>query len=63
MTNAIEILDDISFDLEITKVARQEMGNGTWVDGRLCGHRFNALVYGEHAENEEYELGQSPPRT
>ena len=56
MTNAIE---DVGFDLEITKVEQQESGDGVWVRGRLCGHRFTALVFGTHAETEEYELGQS----
>ena len=56
MTNATE---DVGFDLEITKVEKQESGDGVWVRGHLCGHRFNALAYRVHAENEEYELGQS----
>ena len=56
MTNQIE---DVGFDLEITQVQKQESGDGVWVRGRLCGHRFTALVFGTHAETEEYELGQS----
>ncbi len=56
MTSATE---DVGFDLEVTKLEKQETGDGTWVRGRLSGHKFNALVYGSHAENEEYELGQS----
>jgi len=44
-------------DLTITKTTRQ--GAGTWVCGRLNGHRFDALVFPQHAENPEYELGES----
>jgi hypothetical protein len=31
----------------------------TGVGGTIAGHRFDALVFPEHAENEDYELGQS----
>ena len=50
---------DIGDDLEITKVTRQAAGAGTWVGGRLNGHRFDALVFPEHAEHADYEIGQS----
>lgn len=50
---------DIGSDLEFTKITRQAAGAGTWVCGRLNGHRFDALVFPEHAEVETYELGQS----
>jgi len=46
-------------DLEITKISRQASGLGTWVIGLIAGHRFDALVFPEHAESEEYELGDS----
>jgi hypothetical protein len=46
-------------DLHITKVTRRAGGGGTWVCGRLAGHRFDALVFPEHAENREWELGDS----
>lgn len=52
---AIEIGDDLT----ITKTTRQAAGAGTWVCGRLNGHRFDALVFPEHAEIADYELGQS----
>ena len=51
--------DDVSYDLEITKITRQAAGSGTWVIGRICGHRFDALVFAEHAINPEWELGES----
>ena len=28
-------------------------------DHRMAGHRFDALVFADHAETPEYELGQS----
>ena len=46
-------------DLTITKITRQASGPGTWVCGRLNGHRFDALVFPHHSENPEYELGES----
>ncbi len=46
-------------DLEITKTTRRYAANGTWVDGTLHGYRFQALVFPEHAESENYELGDS----
>jgi hypothetical protein len=50
---------DLGDDLEITKTTRRASGGGTWVSGRLAGHRFDALVFPEHAENAEWELGDS----
>jgi hypothetical protein len=50
---------DIGEDLEITKTTPRSIGGGTWVAGRLSGHRFEALVFPEHAESEGYELGDS----
>ena len=48
---------DLRFDLEITKSSRRASGAGTWVSGTLHGHRFDALVFPEHAENPDYEIG------
>ncbi len=50
---------DLGDDLEIAKTTRQASGAGTWVSGRIAGHRFDALVFPEHAECENYELGDS----
>ena len=50
---------DMGDDLEITKVSRQASGSGTWVSGTIAGYRFDALVFPEHAENPEWELGDS----
>jgi hypothetical protein len=56
MTDAIDLDLD---DLTITKVTRRAAGSGTWICGRLHGHRFDALVFPEHATDPEYELGKS----
>ena len=50
---------DLGDDLEITKTTRRASGGGTWVCSRLAGHRFDALVFPEHAEVADYELGES----
>src|SRR5262245_58897765 len=50
---------DLGFDLEITKIERRRSAAGTWVSGTLHGHRFDALVFPEHAENPEYEIDDS----
>ena len=46
-------------DLRITKTTRRASGSGIWVIGTIAGYRFDALVFPEHAENPEWELGQS----
>lgn len=38
---------------------RRAAAGGTWVIGSVAGHRFEALVFPDHAECEEYELGES----
>ncbi|MCX7427253.1 MAG: hypothetical protein NTW96_16695 [Planctomycetia bacterium] len=50
---------DIGGDLRIAKMTRRASGAGTWVIGTIAGYRFNALVFPEHAECPEYELGDS----
>jgi len=50
---------DIGDDLEITKTTRRTSAAGTWVTGKLHGHRFEALVFPEHAESPDYEMGES----
>ncbi len=46
-------------DLRITKTSRRASGAGTWVIGTVAGHRFDALVFPEHADCPEFELGTS----
>jgi len=55
-----ETRDDLGDDLEITKITRQAAGSGTWVRGRIDGHRFDALVFPEHAEQSSFEIGRHP---
>jgi hypothetical protein len=50
---------ELGFDLVITKITRQGIGHGTWVCGRVLSHRFEALVFCEHAQNPAWEIGQS----
>ncbi len=50
---------EIGEDFAITKITRQAAGSGTWVIGTLNGHRFDALVFTDHAENPDYEIGDS----
>jgi hypothetical protein len=51
---------DLGDDLEISRVQRQmHGGTGTWVSGTLHGHRFEALVFPEHAECADWEMGDS----
>ena len=57
MTHADDL--DLGHDLEITKTTRRAAGAGTWVSGTLSGHRFEALVFPEHADNPEWEIGDS----
>ena len=54
-TNDLNVGDD----LEITGNSRRASGSGTWISGTLHGHRFEALVFPEHAENSDYEIGES----
>jgi hypothetical protein len=51
---------DVGCDFEITSVREREHGvGGTWVNGRLNGHEFCALVFPEHAREASYEIGDS----
>lgn len=50
---------EIGDDLEIIKTTRRAAGAGTWAIGTTNGHRFDALVFPQHAEIPEYELDDS----
>lgn len=52
-------VNDLDLNLEITRVRDRDHAGGTWVSGRIEGFRFDALVFAEHADNPEYEIGQS----
>src|SRR3954471_14937637 len=49
----------LSNDFRVIRTTRRAAGSGTWVIGTVAGHRFNALVFPEHAENPDWEFGQS----
>jgi len=58
--NATDLDDlDVGHDLEITKVTRQAAGAGNWVCGTMSEHRFDALMFPEHAANPDWEIGDS----
>jgi hypothetical protein len=57
MNDALEL--DVGDDFEVLRVTRRHSGGGSWVTGTLAGHRFEALVFPAHAENPEWELGES----
>lgn len=46
--------DDLTF-----RTTDPRPAGGTWVIGLVAGHRFQALVFPAHAENPDYELGDS----
>jgi hypothetical protein len=48
----------IGDDLIIVSTSRRHAA-GIWAKGTLNGYRFQALVFPEHAECPDYELGQS----
>ena len=51
--------DDLGDDLKITKTDSSRQMGGTWVTGSIADHTFQVLVFEDHAECEEYELGTS----
>ena len=51
--------DDIADTLEITKTDCSRQMRGTCVTGLITGHMFQVLVFEDHAECEDYELGTS----
>ena len=54
-TDALAFGDDLTFRLQ----HRNGGVGGTWVIGLVAGHRFQALVFPDHAEHPDYELGLS----
>lgn len=47
------------FELEIVKVRKHRECGGAWVTGTIDQYQFEALVFPEHAESEDFELGRS----
>lgn len=58
-TNEPMDASDLLDTLVITKLERRTSGGGAWVQGTIGDHRFDALVFPEHAECESYELANS----
>jgi hypothetical protein len=50
---------DIGDDLKISEITPRKSAGGTWVTGSLNGHRFEALVFEDHANVPENEMGIS----
>src|SRR5271169_130330 len=59
MTTRSNEHESSSGDLAIRKLTRRAAGVGTWVRGRLWGHRFEALVFPQHADCPDWELADS----
>ena len=59
MTNTNHDNLDLGEDLVIAKTNHRPSGGGTWVRGTIRGHLFDALVFPGHAEEAEWEIGQS----
>lgn len=51
--------DDLLLSMEITRIERRTCAGGAWVTGKMAGHRFDALVFPEHAVNPDYEIEDS----
>jgi len=45
--------------LQITKIKPRKSCGGSWVIGTIAGHRFEALVFPEHADSPDFELADS----
>jgi hypothetical protein len=58
MASATQAQPEFGDDLAFTTRPRESCG-GTWAIGLVAGHRFQALVFPEHAESPDYELGDS----
>jgi hypothetical protein len=46
-------------DLTFTRQTDRAGVGGTWVVGLVAGHRFQALVFADHADDPAWELGES----
>jgi hypothetical protein len=58
-TTSARAKNELGSDLTITKTTRRASGGGSWVCGTIAGYRFDALVFPEHADNRDWELGNS----
>jgi hypothetical protein len=46
-------------DLTFTRRSPRPAVGGAWVLGLVAGHRFEALVFPDHADDPAWELGES----
>jgi hypothetical protein len=51
--------DAILATLQIASIKPRRSCGGSWVIGTIAGHRFEALVFPEHADLPEFELDES----
>lgn len=54
----IDVMEELMESLNIRKITQRIgiVNGGSWVEGTMGGHRFEAVVFLEHAEQREYEL-------
>jgi len=58
-TNQTPDASEILGTLRIKKIQRRKSCGGSWVVGTIAGHRFDALIFPEHAESPDFELAGS----
>lgn len=46
-------------NLVIDRNEGRQGGGGRWVTGKILGYRFSALVFSEHADVPDWEIGDS----
>ncbi len=56
---SLEMISDLLDSFSIKRISRDRYCGGRWVMGTIGGHKFEALVFAEHAECESYELDRS----
>jgi hypothetical protein len=47
---------EIGEDLVVSKPHPRDQFEGSWIEGTLNGHKFNALVFKDHADDLSWEL-------
>lgn len=61
MISEAELLEDVSWDMEIKSVKKRAFAFGDdgakWVSGTMSGYEFSALVFPMPAENRAWEVG------
>ena len=50
---------EIGADLDVSKATLHANAGGAWIRGSFKGHRFDALVFRNHAANPDYEIADS----